>query len=108
MRSEEIKIELGEGVEYATDQEMESRNVNNFQGFPIAASTVVVFPEDEIKKPKIAIRVRPNKELEARILSYGPQVEVLSPGWYRDAIALKIKENYAKYFPVHNLCTDNY
>jgi len=62
MRSEEIKIELGEGVEYATDQEMESRNVNNFQGYPIAASSVVVFPEDEIKKPKIAIRRSPNKE----------------------------------------------
>lgn len=62
MRSEEIKIELGEGVEYATDKEMESRNVNNFQGFPIAASSVVVFPEDEIKKPKIAIRRSPNKE----------------------------------------------
>lgn len=62
MRSEEIKIELGEGVEYATDKEMESRNVNNFQGYPIAASSVVVFPEDEIKKPKIAIRRAPNKE----------------------------------------------
>lgn len=62
MRSEEIKIELGEGVEYATDKEMELRNVNNFQGFPIAASSVVVFPEDEIKKPKIAIRRSPNKE----------------------------------------------
>lgn len=62
MRSEEIKIELGEGVEYATDQEMATRNVNNFQGFPIAASSVVVFPEDEIKKPKIAIRRSPNKE----------------------------------------------
>lgn len=62
MRSEEIKIELGEGVEYATDKEMESRNVNNFQGYPIAASTVVVFPDDEIKKPKIAIRRTPNKE----------------------------------------------
>jgi hypothetical protein len=62
MRSEEIKIELGEGVEYATDKEMELRNVNNFQGYPIAASTVVVFPDDEIKRPKIAIRRSPNKE----------------------------------------------
>ena len=55
----------------------------------------------------IAIKVRPNKELDARIFSYGPQVEVLSPGWYRDSIAAKIKENYTKYFSVHNLCTEN-
>lgn len=69
---------------------------------PIHQSQYIV-DESELT---IAIRVRPNKELDARIFSYGPQVEVLSPGWYRDAIAVKIKENYTKYFPVHNLCTE--
>lgn len=61
MRSEEIKSQYGDDIEFATDQEMESKGVNNFQGFPIAASSVVIFPEDHIKRPKIPIRYTPNR-----------------------------------------------
>ena len=50
--------------------------------------------------------VRPNKELEAQIFSFGPQVEVLEPKWLREQIANKIAENYKKYFSVQNGCTN--
>lgn len=53
----------------------------------------------------IQISVRPNKELEAQIFSYGQQVEVLKPEWLRQQIAEKIKENYKKYFAMQNDCT---
>lgn len=45
----------------------------------------------------IVIKVRPNKELEAQIMSYGPQVEVLSPAWLREQISSKIQEAYQHY-----------
>ena len=54
----------------------------------------------------IEITVRPNKELEALLLSFGPQVEVLSPESLRLQISRKIKENLKKYFPVQLDCTD--
>lgn len=53
----------------------------------------------------ISLKIRPNKELEALILSFGHQVEVLKPEWLRKQIAEKISENYRKYFPVQNGCT---
>lgn len=53
----------------------------------------------------ICIKVIPNNELESRIFSYGPQVEVLSPEWFRKQIAKKIEENYQFYFSVQEKCT---
>lgn len=84
---------------------------------PIPESVILKFDEDRypyiLSKPihtsqeaidsdnhVIELFVRPNKELEALILSYGPQVEVLKPQWFRDQIAAKIKENYKKYLSV--------
>lgn len=54
----------------------------------------------------LSIFVRPNKELESQIFSFGPQVEVLEPSWLRNRIAEKIEANYKKYFPVQNDCTN--
>ena len=54
----------------------------------------------------ISIRVIPNRELDQQILSYGADMEVLSPDTYRCHIKKKIEENYKKYFPVHDDCTD--
>ena len=54
----------------------------------------------------IEITVRPNKELEALILSFGPQVEILAPEPLRLQISRKIEENLKKYFPVQLGCTD--
>lgn len=61
---------------------------------PIHHTQAVISEEEHI----ISIMVRPNKELESILFSYGPQVEVLSPTWYREQISKKIEENYKKYF----------
>lgn len=45
----------------------------------------------------IEIKVRPTRELNQIIFSFIPDVEVLSPKWYRTSIAEKIKENLEKY-----------
>jgi len=54
----------------------------------------------------IEINVRPNKELEALILSFGPQVEVVSPETLRTLISGKIAESLKKYFPVQKGCIE--
>lgn len=70
---------------------------------PIHASQEIINEEDGI----IEIQVRPNKELEALLFSFGPQVEILSPEDYRQRFAEKIKGNFKKYFPVQIDCTDS-
>jgi len=54
----------------------------------------------------LSIKVRPNKELEALILSFGAQVEVLSPASLRQQISKKLAENLKFYFPVQLDCTE--
>lgn len=70
---------------------------------PIHRSQQVV---DE-KQGIVKISVRPNKELEALLLSFGPQLEVLSPDSIRRQISKKIAENLKIYFPVQIDCTDS-
>ena len=53
----------------------------------------------------IEISVIPNNELEALILSFGKDVEVLSPESFRTRIQNVIRESYEKYFPVQVDCT---
>lgn len=53
----------------------------------------------------IGLFIRPNKELEAQIFSFGPQVEVIEPLWLREQIAEKIAESLKKYTLVQNDCT---
>ena len=55
----------------------------------------------------ISIEVRPNRELDAQILSYGSDVEVLESVAYREHISMIIEENFKKYFAVQNACTDD-
>jgi predicted DNA-binding transcriptional regulator YafY len=45
----------------------------------------------------IQIEVRPTRELDQIIFSFIPDIEVLSPDWYRASITEKIKENLEKY-----------
>ena len=52
----------------------------------------------------IEISVIPNYELEALILSFGKDVEVLSPESFRTQIQEVIRESYEKYFPVQTGC----
>ncbi len=50
----------------------------------------------------IEISVRPTKELSQQIFSFIPDVEVLSPEWYRQEICQKIEENLKKYLSMQN------
>ena len=54
----------------------------------------------DVDNRTIEINVIPNNELEALILSFGLDVEVLSPIEYRKQIQEVIRESYEKYFPV--------
>lgn len=69
---------------------------------PIHSTQQVVSEEDNT----LSIFVRPNKELEAQLFSFGHQVEVIKPEWLRQQIAGKIAETYKKYFPVQKECID--
>lgn len=69
---------------------------------PIHSSQQVISEEEHT----IQISVRPNKELEAQLLSYGPQVEVLEPQWLREQIESKICETLKNYSTGKNDCTE--
>jgi predicted DNA-binding transcriptional regulator YafY len=55
----------------------------------------------------ISIKVKPTHELEQQLLSFGPDVKVLSPEAIKNQIGEKIAEMMKKYFPVQDSCTDN-
>lgn len=50
---------------------------------PLHVSSKYIDPENHL----VEIKVIPNKELESLIFSFGNQVEVLSPQWFREKIA---------------------
>lgn len=54
----------------------------------------------------IEISVIPNNELDALILSFGKDVQVLYPISYRDKIKKIVKETFENYFTVQIGCTD--
>lgn len=68
---------------------------------PIHPSQIVTNEEEHI----IKLMVRPNRELEAYIFSFGYQVEVLQPLWLRMQIAEKIKDLHKKYSKMQEDCT---
>ena len=53
----------------------------------------------------ISLEVKPTRELEQQILSFGSDVEVLSPECFRSQIADKIAETTKKYSSVQKECT---
>ena len=54
----------------------------------------------------VSLEVKPTRELEQQILSFGPDVEVLSPDTFRAQIGRRIAENYKKYFLVQDECIE--
>lgn len=97
------------GVTIPDDHPQTERVVLKFdeKRFPYIASKPLHSSQHVISEEEhtLYINVRPNKELEATIFSFGNQVEVLEPEWLRQQIAEKIAENYKKYFSVQNDCT---
>ena len=69
---------------------------------PLHASQEIVSMDKHI----ISIKVKPNNELRQLIFSFIPDIEVISPAWFRDEIKQKIEENLKKYLSVRNDCTD--
>ena len=55
---------------------------------------------------EISIRVLPNKELQQKIFSFGPDIEILSPEWMRQDFAEKILEAAKKYFALQAQCKE--
>ena len=73
--------------------------LGRFRGVPANA-----WLENVISNLEFRFGVRPNKELEARIFSYGNQVEVLKPEWLRRQIKEKLQEILKKYSSVQEDC----
>lgn len=69
---------------------------------PLHSSQEVVSMDKHI----ISIKVKPNNELRQLIFSFIPDIEVISPAWFREEIKQKIEENLKKYLSVRNDCTD--
>lgn len=69
---------------------------------PIHKSQVIISEEE----CTISLRLYKTLELEQQLFSFGPDVEVLYPAWFRDEFAKKIAECMKKYFSVQNNCTD--
>ncbi len=76
--------------------------------FPYVTSKPIHHSQEIISEEefKISIDVRPNRELIALLLSFGPDVEILNPKTLRCTISTKIKDNLKKYFSVQNDCID--
>lgn len=55
---------------------------------------------------EISIRVLPNKELQQKLFSFGPDIEILSPEWMRQDFAEKILEAAKKYFALQAQCKE--
>ena len=70
---------------------------------PIHKSQEIISEEDCI----ISLQLYHTLELEQQIFSFGPDVEVLSHTWFREAFSKKIAECMKKYFSMQNLCIDN-
>lgn len=77
--------------------------------FPYVLSKPIHSSQRVLSKPNtVSIHVKPNRELSQQILSFIPDVEVLSPEWLRNEIRDKLKDNLQKYLSMHEDCTDNH
>ncbi|MCI1647508.1 MAG: WYL domain-containing protein [Bacteroides sp.] len=77
--------------------------------FPYVVSKPIHQSQNTVKDKdnEIEIKVKPNLELYQQIFSFIPDVEVVSPQWFREEIKNKIEENLKKYSSMQNSCTDN-
>lgn len=73
---------------------------------PYVVSKPIHHSQEQVNDTDIVLHVCPTRELMQQIFSYGPDVEVLSPAWYRAEIIRKYAEMFKKYFPMQKVCTD--
>ena len=55
----------------------------------------------------ISLDLIPNRELEALLLSFGDDVEIIEPQSLREAVANKVKKSFEIYYPMQKDCTDS-
>lgn len=70
---------------------------------PIHKSQKTISEEDCI----ISLNLYHTLELEQQIFSFGPDVEVLSPAWFRDEFSNKIADCMKKYFSMQKPCIED-
>lgn len=76
--------------------------------FPYVLSKPIHKSQMVLEEPyTISIKVKPNRELTQQIFSFIPDIEVLSPQWFREEIVEKIRENLKKYISVQNGCIES-
>ena len=61
----------------------------------------------DVENRIVEISVIPNRELEALILSFGKDIVVLAPDFYRQQIAEIVRASFQYYFPVQIDCTSD-
>lgn len=54
----------------------------------------------------VSVELKPNNEFESLIFSFGADVRIVSPHWYRAEIASKIEKIFNYYQAVQNGCTE--
>jgi predicted DNA-binding transcriptional regulator YafY len=64
---------------------------------PIHSSQTIVSEEE----CTISLHIRPTRELEQQLFSFGPDIEIVSPESYREEFSRKIALCFKKYFGVH-------
>ena len=69
---------------------------------PLHSSQEVVNMDNHV----ISIKVKPNNVLRQLIFSFIPDIEVISPAWFREEIKQKNEDNLKKYLAVRNDCTN--
>ena len=76
--------------------------------FPYVTSKPIHHSQKVVSESEctISLEVKPTRELEQQILSFGSDVEVLSPESFRNQVSENIEETYKKYFPVQKECTE--
>lgn len=80
----------------------------NPKRFPYVISKPMHPSQKKLEEPNtISIKVKPNRELSQQIFSFIPDIEVVSPEWFRNEIRVKIQENLKKYLSMQNDCIDN-
>ena len=100
---------VGVTVPYEEDSKLEefqlkfsSKRFKYVTSKPIHKSQEIISKEECI----ISLHLYHTLELEQQIFSFGPDVEVISPLWFRKAYAKKIADCMKKYFSMQNLCIE--
>lgn len=93
------------GVTFPKDKDLVSVQLKFSESrFPYVTSKPIHWSQKVVDAERniIEIDVIPNKELTALLLSYGSDVEVLSPEWVRSEIKAIVEDSFKKY----SMCAD--